>query len=102
MSVNVFNENNFEELVLASDKPVLVDFWASWCMPCRMLAPVVEELAEEHPEVVFGKVNVDENPALAQRYRITGIPALVLFRDGAPVDGAVGVQPKASLERLFK
>ena len=102
MAVNIFSEDNFTESVLNSEKPVLVDFWASWCGPCRMLAPVVEELSDEHPEIVFGKVNVDECPELAMRYNISSIPALLLFRGGEPVDRTVGVQPKEALELFIK
>ena len=93
---------NYDELVARADKPVLLDFWAAWCGPCSMLSPVVEELAEEHPEISFGKVNVDEAPELAQRYQISAIPTLLLFRDGEPVDVSVGVKSKAELEAFLK
>ena len=93
---------NYDELVARADRPVLLDFWAAWCGPCSMLSPVVEELAEEHPEISFGKVNVDEAPELAQRYQISAIPTLLLFRDGEPVDVSVGVKSKAELEAFLK
>ncbi len=90
----------FEEEVLQSDLPVLVDFWASWCGPCRMLAPVIEEIAEEYAgRLKVGKVNVDEEPALAMRYGISSIPALLLFQNGEPVKTAVGYRPKEELQR---
>ena len=92
-------KENFAQEVLQSDKPVLVDFWATWCGPCRMMAPVIEELDAEHPEYKFGKVNVDEEPALAQAFRVQSIPMLVLLRDNAVVAAAVGAQSKEQLEQ---
>ena len=74
MAVTIINRDNFEEKVLKADKPVILDLWASWCGPCKMLAPVVEELSEAHPEVLVGKVNVDEEPELADRFGVTAIP----------------------------
>jgi thioredoxin 1 len=89
---------NFEEEVLRSDKPVLVDFWASWCGPCKMLAPVLSEIAEEYEgKIKVGKVNVDEQPSLAAQFRVASIPMLVLFRDGQPVNTVVGYRPKNEL-----
>ena len=102
MAVITITKENFDAEVLHSDKTVLLDFWAAWCGPCSMLSPVVEELAEEHPEISFGKVNVDEAPELAQRYQISAIPTLLLFRDGEPVDVSVGVKSKAELEAFLK
>ena len=103
MSVLTITSENFDAQVLQSSKPVLVDFWASWCGPCRMLAPVVEELAQEHEaDLTVGKVNVDEQPMLAARYGISSIPTLILFRNGKPVSTSVGVRPKSSLEALLK
>lgn len=102
MSIHTITQENFEEQVTQSSAPVLLDFWAGWCGPCTMLSPVVEELAQEHPEIFFGKVNVDEVPELAQRYRISAIPTLLLFRDGEPVDMSVGVKSKAELEDFLK
>ena len=103
MSAIQVNKDNFQEVVLNSDKPVLVDFWADWCGPCRMLAPVLEELAREHEgELQVGKVNVDEEMSLAQQFGVTSIPMLLLFMDGKPVAKSVGYRPKAELEALLE
>ena len=102
MAVINITKENFAQEVLHSEKPVLLDFWAAWCGPCTILSPVVEELAQEHPEISFGKVNVDEVPELAQRYQISAIPTLLLFKDGQPVDMSVGVKSKAELENFLK
>ena len=97
MSAMTINNANFEEEVLRSDRPVLVDFWASWCGPCRMVAPVVEEIAQEHPEIKVGKVNVDEEPELASRFGIMSIPTLLVFKDGKLANQMVGARPKADI-----
>ena len=102
MSVFNIDPANFEEKVTNSDSPVLVDFWASWCGPCTMLSPIVEQLAEEHPEIAVGKVNVDEAPELAQRFQVSAIPTLVLFKDGKAVDMSVGVKSKDDLEEFIR
>lgn len=102
MEITLTNEN-FEAEVLNSDVPVLVDFWAVWCMPCKMLAPVVEELANEANGVYkVGKVNVDEAPELAARFRIASIPTIVVFKNGEVYKKSIGVVPKADLEELLK
>ena len=101
MAVTIINRDNFEEKVLKSDKPVILDLWASWCGPCKMLAPVVEELSEAHPEVLVGKVNVDEEPELADRFGVTAIPMLVLVKNGEVAKTAVGYQSRQQLEKAL-
>lgn len=99
----VLSEQAFETEVLQADKPVLIDFWAPWCGPCRMLAPIVAQIAEEYDgKAKVCKVNVDEEPGLAQRFGITGIPTVLVFKNGRLTDTLVGLRPKAELEALLK
>ena len=97
-----FTDANFASEVLESKQPVLVDFWAPWCGPCRMIAPVVEEIAGQYEgKVKVGKVNVDDNQQTAMQFRVMSIPTLILFKDGQPVEGVVGAQPKRAFEALL-
>lgn len=101
MSVLTITKENFSKEVLNSDKKVLIDFWASWCGPCRMLSPIVDSLAEETPSVKVCKVNVDEQPELAMQFGVQSIPMLVVMEEGAIVNKTVGVQPKENIKRLL-
>ena len=102
MSEVIITKENFEAEVLQSDIPVLVDFWASWCGPCKMLAPIVGQIAEEQEgKVKVGKVNVDEQQELAAQFRVMSIPTLILFKGGEAVAQSVGVQPKEQIEAMF-
>ena len=93
-----FTSGNFQDVVLNSDKPVLVDFWAEWCGPCRMIGPVVDELHSEYAgQAVIGKLNVDENPEIASNYGVRSIPTLLVFKGGQVVDKIVGAVPKATI-----
>jgi len=94
------DDSNFDQIVLQSETPVLVDFWADRCGPCRMVAPIVEELAEEYEgKISFAKLDVDQNPRTASQYGIMSIPTLLIFKDGNPVSNIVGFRPKAELKR---
>lgn len=99
--ITVTNEN-FNEEVLNSEKPVLIDFWASWCGPCRMVAPILDEIAEEVPSVKVGKINVDEQQELAVKFEVMSIPTLVLVKDGQVVNKSVGAKSKAALLDFIK
>lgn len=101
MSVISVTNETFEREVLRSDSPVIVDFWASWCGPCRMLAPILDQIAAERPDVKVAKVNVDEQMELASRFGIVSIPTVIVFKDGKPVSKSLGVKPKADILALL-
>jgi thioredoxin 1 len=101
--VATFTDGNFDTEVLQAETPVLVDFWATWCAPCKAIAPVVDAIAEEYDgKVKVGKVNVDDSPGTPGRYGVRGIPTIILFKEGKVVDQVVGAVPKAQLEALIK
>ncbi|MCB6364626.1 thioredoxin [Intestinibacillus massiliensis] len=101
MSAISITKNNFQE-VISSKQPVLIDFWAPWCMPCKMFAPVVEEVAQENAgQVAVGKINIDEEPELAAQFGVMSIPTLILMKSGRPVASTVGAQPKAAVQRMI-
>lgn len=96
-----FKDSNFDEEVLKSDKVVVVDFWASWCGPCKMLGPVIEEVSKEFTgTAVFGKLNVDDNHVAAQRYKVASIPTVIVFKDGVAVDKMVGFKPGSAVRAM--
>ena len=97
MAAMDINRNNFQDEVMGSDKPVLLDFWAPWCGPCRRVVPLVEQIAQERPDIKVGKVNVDEEYELAGKFRISSIPTLLVIRDGKVVDQAMGARPKQAI-----
>ena len=97
MSAMHINKMNFDQEVVASDKPVLLDFWAPWCGPCRMVLPVIEEIAKERSDIKVGKINVDEEPELAREFGVMSIPALVVMKDGRIVSKSMGAKPKAQI-----
>ena len=101
MAVVELNVANFDKEVLASDRPVLVDFWADWCGPCRMLAPTIHEIAEERPDIKVCKVNVDAAEELAMRFGVMSIPTLIAFRDGKQIGQSVGVRSKQAILDMF-
>lgn len=102
MSVMKIDKNNFENEVLKSEKKVLLDFYAEWCSPCRMVSPLVEEIAREHPEYKVGKINVDEQPELAAEFQVMSIPSLFVFDGGKIVNQAAGAKPKAQILDMLK
>ena len=101
MSVIKVNKSNFES-VIANEKPVLLDFYADWCGPCRMVSPIVDQIAEEHPEYVVGKINVDDDPELAQKFDVMSIPTLVVMKNGEVVNQSTGARPKEQILELLK
>ena len=102
MSAININKNNFQKEVLESDKPVLLDFWAPWCGPCRMVIPIVEEIARENPDIKVGKVNVDEEPELASRFQVMSIPSLFVLRGGEIVHQSVGAKPTNQILEMLR
>ena len=102
MATVTVNADNFDSEVLGASQPVVVDFWAEWCGPCKQIAPALEEISEEHPGVTIAKLNIDENQELAARYGVRSIPTLIAFKGGEPTDMKVGAVPKSSLEGWVK
>lgn len=102
MAVLTVTKDNFEQEVLNASGPVLIDFWAAWCGPCKMMAPVLEQVAEENPDIKVGKLNIDEEPEMAQKYRVMSIPTLILFENGEPKETSIVLVPKESVEKMFK
>lgn len=101
MSVVNINRNNFQGEVLNSDRPVLLDFWAPWCGPCRMVGPIVDEIAQERADIKVGKVNVDEQPELARQFSVSSIPTLMVVKDGMVINQATGARPKSQIMALL-
>ncbi|HIY13502.1 MAG TPA: thioredoxin [Candidatus Agathobaculum merdipullorum] len=102
MSVLNITDTNFESEVLSSEQPVLIDFWASWCGPCRMLSPVIDKIADEVSDIKIGKVNVDEQPELARQFGVMSIPTLVVMKNGQVTQQSVGVQPKEAILSMIR
>ena len=100
-AVKEFNDDNFDSEVLQDGGAVLVDFWAPWCGPCRQIAPMIDELAGENPSIKIGKVNIDDNPGVAQRFGISSIPTLLVFKGGEIAESFVGVRPKSALQQAL-
>lgn len=102
MADTVFTDQNFETEVIKSETPVLVDFWAAWCGPCRIVSPVIEELAQEYTgKLKVGKLNVDENQESSMKYSVMSIPTIMLFKDGQPVKAVIGAQPKENFKKAI-
>ena len=101
MSALNITKENYEQEVLRAAKPVLLDFWAPWCGPCRMVVPIVEQIAEDREDIVVGKVNVDEQPELASQFGVMSIPTLVVLKDGQVVNQAVGARPREAIEAML-
>lgn len=101
MSAITITKDNFESEVLQSDKPVLLDFWASWCGPCRMVGPVIEEIAAERSDIKVGKINVDEQPELAAQFKVMSIPTLMVVKEGKVTNQSAGARPKAQILALL-
>lgn len=102
MSAVVINKNNFQSEVMECDKPVVLDFWAPWCGPCRMVGPILEEIADENPDIKVGKINVDEEQELAAQFGVMSIPSLFVIKNGKVVEQSVGAKPKAQILAMIK
>jgi thioredoxin 1 len=102
MSVITITKDNFEEEVMKSDRPVLLDFWAAWCGPCKMVSPIVDEIAEEAKDAKVGKINIDEQPELASAFKVMSIPTLAVIKDGKLVKTSVGARPKNEILNMLK
>ena len=101
MSVLTITKDNFKKEVLENPKPVMLDFWASWCGPCRMVSPIIDQIAEERTDIAVGKINVDEQPELAASFQVMSIPTIVVMKDGKVFNSTMGAQPKAKLLALL-
>ena len=101
MSILKITKENFDDVVLKNEKPVLVDFYADWCGPCKLVGPIVEEIAKEHSEIVVGKINVDNDPELAIKFQVMSIPTLMVFKNGEITNKTLGFQPKESILKML-
>ena len=99
--VKTITSENYEQEVLKSDTVAVLDFWASWCGPCRMFTPIIEQFAAEHPQIMVGKINIDEQSELAEKFSVMSVPTLVIMKDGAVIQKSVGVIPKEAIEKLL-
>ncbi|MCH7229686.1 thioredoxin [Glycomyces sp. L485] len=100
-AIKAVNDTDFQSEVLESDKPVLVDFWAEWCGPCKKVAPVLEEIATESDAIEIRKLDIDANPEITRKFQVMSVPTMILFKDGQPADQLIGAQPKAAIKRFL-